>query len=156
MNCNIQDIVFNHPSQLCNQSSKSVQSVYKMFSSCIQPNLTVSSTDRESKIIISYGYCKWYTYLQLHLITKHVPSFCCKGFPIIKHTVSKCSGNDLLQNYIFFLHTLFITYVMSIARLANHLAPSLSCRPIQIGKNFYYSKYLNKLRMMEVKYCAYN
>ena len=35
---------------------QSVQSMYKMFSSCIQPNLTVSSTDRESKIIISYGY----------------------------------------------------------------------------------------------------
>lgn len=29
--------------------------------------------------------------------------------------------------------------------IANHLAPSLSCRPIQIGKNFYYSKYLNKV-----------
>lgn len=38
-----------------------------------------------------------------------------------------------------------ITYVMSVARLANHLAPSLSCRPIQVGKNFYYSKYLNKV-----------
>lgn len=34
---------------------------------------------------------------------------------------------------------------MSVARLANHLAPSLSCRPIQVGKNFYYSKYLNKV-----------
>ena len=34
---------------------------------------------------------------------------------------------------------------MFLARLANYLAPSLSCKPIQIGKNFYYSKYLNKV-----------
>lgn len=72
-------------------------------------------------------------------------AFECKGFPIIKHTVSKCSGNDLLQNYIFFNITLFITYVIFVARLTNYLAPSLSCKPIQIGKNFYYSKYLNKV-----------
>lgn len=72
------------------------------------------------------------------------PVFAVRVFLLLSTQSASAVGMTCFR-IIFFLHTLFITNVMSVARLANHLAPSLSCRPIQIGKNFYYSKYLNKV-----------